>query len=229
MTAFEGRGFVVSGGGGALGRAVVTRLLDAGAQVHVPAHGPRDVETLAPLRSERLHVESPVDLTDEAAVAQFYDGVDSLYASVHLAGGFVFGSLAEASVADFERMVAMNLRTCWLCCREAARRMEGPGRIVNVAAKPALVPTGDVVTYAATKSAVAGLTLALAEELAPRGIWVNAIAPSIMDTPSNRQSMPDADFEAWPKVDEVARAIVHLASPDNGVARGGIVPVYGRS
>lgn len=229
MTAFEGRGCVVSGGGGALGRAVVARLLDAGAHVHVPAHGARDVEALAPLESQRLHVASPVDLTDEAAVAQFYAGVDSLYASVHLAGGFVFGALADASVEDLDRMVAMNLRTCWLCCREATRRMEGTGRIVNVAAKPALVPTRDVVTYAATKSAVAGLTLALAEELAPRGIWVNAIAPSIMDTPANRQSMPDADFDAWPKVDEVAQAIVHLASPDNAVARGAIVPVYGRS
>ncbi len=103
------------------------------------------------------------------------------------------------------------------------------GRIVNVAAKPALVPTADLVTYAATKAAVAALTQGLAEELAGRRIWVNAVVPSVMDTAANRESMPDADHEAWPKVEEVARTIAFLASPANAVTRGALVPVYGRS
>lgn len=220
---------MVTGGGGALGVAVCEALASRGARLHVPAHGPSDRERLAPMIERGARVETGVDLTDEAAVDAFYDGVEgSLWASVHLAGGFVFGKLAEASVADLEKMVALNLRTTWLCCRAAARRMSGGGRIVNVAAKPALVPSAQVVTYAATKAAVAALTTGLAEELAGEGIWVNAIAPSTMDTPANRASMPDADHEAWPKVAEVAATVAFLASPANAVSRGAIVPVYGR-
>ncbi len=83
--------------------------------------------------------------------------------------------------------------------------------------------------YAASKAAVAALTAALAEEVVKTGILVNAVAPSIMDTPANRAAMPQADYGAWPKVEEVAATILFLASPDNKVTRGGVVPVYGRS
>ena len=83
--------------------------------------------------------------------------------------------------------------------------------------------------YTASKAAVAALTVALAEEVAKDGILVNAVAPSIMDTPANRAGMPKADFAAWPKVEEVAATIVFLASPENRVTRGAIVPVFGKS
>jgi NAD(P)-dependent dehydrogenase (short-subunit alcohol dehydrogenase family) len=83
--------------------------------------------------------------------------------------------------------------------------------------------------YTASKAAVAALTAALAEEVAKGGILVNAVAPSIMDTPANRQAMPKADFSLWPKVEEVAATILFLASPENRVTRGAVVPVYGRS
>ena len=79
------------------------------------------------------------------------------------------------------------------------------------------------------QSGVAAFTAALAEEVAKDGILVNAVAPSIMDTQANRTSMPKADYALWPKVEEVAATIVFLASPDNRVTRGGIVPVYGKS
>ena len=105
------------------------------------------------------------------------------------------------------------------------------GRIVNVAARPALEwRTGaGIVAYTASKAAVAALTAALAEEVAKDNILVNAVAPSIMDTQTNRQAMPKADFALWPKVEEVAATIAFLASPDNRVTRGAIVPVYGKS
>jgi len=83
--------------------------------------------------------------------------------------------------------------------------------------------------YTATKAGLVGLTQALAEEVAQDGILVNAVAPSIMDTPANRAAMPKADFAAWPKVEEVAATILFLASPGNAVTRGAIVPVYGKS
>jgi len=227
---FQDRNVVVTGGGGALGVAVCEALAARGARLHVPAFDDEDRERLAPLIDAGARVETAVDLSEEAAVDQFYDGVEgSLWASVHIAGGFVFGPLAEASVADLERMVSMNLRTAWLCCRAAVRRMSDGGRIVNVTAKPALVPSAKVVTYAATKAAVAALTTGLAEEVADAGIWVNAVAPSIMDTPANRSAMPDADHDAWPTVADVAATVAFLASPTNAVSRGAIVPVYGRS
>ena len=105
------------------------------------------------------------------------------------------------------------------------------GRIVNVAARPALEwrSGAGMVAYAASKAAVAALTAALAEEVAKDGILVNAVAPSIMDTPANRTAMPKANYDLWPKVAEVAATIMFLASPENRVTRGGIVPVYGRS
>ncbi len=226
---FGGRRVVVTGGGGFLGMAVVRALLDEGAEVHVPAVGERDQKRLAGIDHAMLRVTPSVDLTDEAQTIAFYDAVPGpLWASLHIAGGFVWGPLAETDVEAFDKMVALNLRTCWLCCREAAKRMD-EGRIVNVAAKPTLVPCANVATYAATKSAVVGLTLSLDEELHDRGVFVNAIAPSIMDTPTNRSAMPDADFDAWPKVEEVAATMVFLASPANKTTRGALIPVYGRS
>jgi NAD(P)-dependent dehydrogenase (short-subunit alcohol dehydrogenase family) len=140
--------------------------------------------------------------------------------------------LREASVATLRQQIDMNLMTCLLCCRAAVGAMAGNGgRIVNVAARPALEwrSGAGMVAYAASKAAVAALTAALAEEVAKDGILVNAVAPSIMDTPANRTAMPKANYDLWPKVAEVAATIMFLASPENRVTRGGIVPVYGRS
>jgi NAD(P)-dependent dehydrogenase (short-subunit alcohol dehydrogenase family) len=105
------------------------------------------------------------------------------------------------------------------------------GRIVNVASRQALEPrlAANVTAYAAAKAAVAALTMALAEEVVKDGILVNAVAPSTLDTPANRKSMPKADFSAWPKVADVAATIVFLASPENTVTRGAVVPVYGKA
>jgi NAD(P)-dependent dehydrogenase (short-subunit alcohol dehydrogenase family) len=141
-------------------------------------------------------------------------------------------SLTDTRLDALDRLLRMNVHTTFLACREAARRIRAAGeggRIVNVAARPALVPTAGMAAYAASKAAVASLTVSLAEELAPERIWVNAVVPSTMDTRANRRSMPDADFDAWPKVEEVAETIAFLASPENGCTRGALVTVYGRS
>ncbi|HXA70907.1 MAG TPA: SDR family NAD(P)-dependent oxidoreductase, partial [Stellaceae bacterium] len=124
--------------------------------------------------------------------------------------------------------------SCYLCCRAAVAGMRkggGGGRIVNVAARPALEPRqgAGMSAYAASKAAVAALTQALGEELAGDGILVNAVAPSIMDTPANRAAMPKAKHELWPKVEEVAATILFLASTENRVTRSAVAPVYGRS
>jgi NAD(P)-dependent dehydrogenase (short-subunit alcohol dehydrogenase family) len=172
-----------------------------------------------------------VDLTSEADVARAFAVAKRVDASIHLAGGFSMSPIEATELSSFESLMRMNVTTCFLSCRAAARRMMegGGGRIVNVSAKPALVPAGGLAAYAASKAAVAGLTLSLAEELADRGIWVNAIVPSIMDTPANRAAMPSADHSKWPSVDAVAETVTFLASRSNAVTRGALVPVYGQS
>ena len=142
--------------------------------------------------------------------------------------GFTVTQTAKAVLMG---QVDTNLVTTFLCCRAACIAMAGRGgRIVNVTARPGLEwRTGaGMVAYTASKAAVAALTVALAQEVVKDGILVNAIAPSTIDTPANRKSMPDADHASWPKPDEIAQTIVFLASPANQVTRGAIVPVYGK-
>ena len=218
---FEGKPVVVTGGTGALGRSVVGGLLARGASVHIPVMHARELDGFP--YADQVRCREGVDLRDEASCAAFYGSVPgALY-------GFSMGPFTDTSLAEYQKLVDLNVTTCFLSCREALKRMSGEGRIVNVAAKPALVPTGGLVAYALTKAAVAGLTLALAEEAGPRGVWVNAVVPSIMNTPANVAAMPDADHSAWPTTDDVAATIGFLASPLNRVTRGALVPVYGRS
>ncbi|MGE0063125.1 MAG: SDR family NAD(P)-dependent oxidoreductase [Xanthobacteraceae bacterium] len=235
---FAGRHVIITGGAGALGTAVTGLLLEAGAHCRIPYRHAADAERFAYRSHERVAMIGDSDLADEAAVTRLYDGVPSLWASIQLAGGFAAAPFARTSKTDFTAQIETNLTSCFLCCREAVRAMQrsGPegangGRIVNVAARPALEwrSGAGMAAYTAAKAGVAALTAALAEEVAKNGILVNAVAPSIMDTPANRKAMPKADFDAWPKVEEVAATIAFLASPDNRVSRGGIVPVYGKS
>jgi NAD(P)-dependent dehydrogenase (short-subunit alcohol dehydrogenase family) len=173
------------------------------------------------------------DLVDEAAVTDFYGSLDQLWASIHIAGGFAFAPIAKSDKALLLGQLNANLVSAYLCSRAAVAAFEragAGGRIVNVAARHALEPRlgASLTAYAVAKAGVAALTMALGEEIAKDDILVNAVAPSIMDTPANRKSMPKADFDAWPKVEEVAAAIMFLASPQNKVTRGAIVPVYGK-
>jgi NAD(P)-dependent dehydrogenase (short-subunit alcohol dehydrogenase family) len=224
---------VVTGGTGALGSAVVARLLASGATCHVPCFAEKELAAFAHAGHERVRVVHPVDLTREDDVAAFYAGLPALWASIQVAGGFAMTPFDETPLADYERLMAMNATTAFLCCREAVRRIRQSGakggRLVNVAARPALEPRsgGGMVAYTMSKAAVAALTASLAQELAAERIWVNAVAPSILDTPANRSAMPDAPHDTWPKVDDVAATIVFLASPENRSSRGGVVPVYG--
>ena len=231
---FRDRQVVVTGGTGALGTAVVGALVEAGAVCHVPFVVAAEAERFALRSHASVRLVETTNLADDAAVAKLYDGVPRLWASIHLAGGFAMAAIGETKKSDLMAQVEMNFVTAFLCCRAAVGAMTrtgAGGRIVNVAARPALEwrAGAGMVAYAASKAAVAAATVALAEEVAKHGILVNAVAPSIMDTPANRAAMPKADHAAWPKVAEVAATIVFLASPANKVTRGAVVPVYGRS
>jgi NAD(P)-dependent dehydrogenase (short-subunit alcohol dehydrogenase family) len=229
---FRNRHVIVTGGTGALGSAVMAALVSAGAHCHVPYLVAQEAERFAFRDHAQVTLSAHGDLADEAVVARLFDGVPRLWASIHVAGGFAAGAVSGTSRADLMRQVEMNFVTAFLCCAAAVKQMgKAGGRIVNVAARPALEwrAGAGMAAYTASKAAVAALTVALAEEVAKQDILVNAVAPSILDTPANRQAMPKADHAAWPKVEEVAATILFLASPANTVTRGAVVPVYGKA
>ena len=231
---FAGRHVVITGGTGALGTAVVGKLIEDGATCHVPYLHEDEAKRFPHSAHKGVSLTALGNLADEAAVMSYYANIGELWASIHIAGGFAFGPIEKSDKVLLMGQVETNLVSAYLCCRAAVsafRRSGSGGRIVNVAARPALEPRqgASMTAYAAAKAGVAALTVALGEEVAKDGILVNAVAPSIMDTPANRKSMPKADFASWPKVEEVAATIVFLASPDNAVTRSAIVPVYGKS
>ena len=231
---YADRQVVVTGGTGALGGAVVAAFVEVGVTCTVPWLQEKEAERFPYRQHERVKLVGPVDLADEAAVNRLYAGIPALWASVHIAGGFAMSPVAKTGKAELMQQIDINLVSCFLCCTAAVNAIGGTGqggRIVNVTSRPALewrLGAG-MGAYTASKAAVAALTVALSEEVAKDGILVNAVAPSIMDTPANRAAMPKANYDLWPKVEEVAATIVFLASPENKVTRAAIVPVYGRS
>lgn len=207
--AFENRHVVITGAGGGLGPHVVEALARAGAICHAPA------------RQE-------LDLADEAAVVRYYAGLPSLWASIHVAGGFAMAPIGETSLQAFTDQWRINTATAFLACREAVRRLQaggGGGRIVNVTSKAALDAAPGKLAYVTAKAGLAALTRALAAEVRSAGILVNAVAPETIDTPANRKAMPDADFSLWTPPSAIADTIAWLASPGNGCVTGALVPV----
>ena len=230
---YQGRAVIVTGGTGGLGGAVVEALLGAGATCHIPYLIEAEAQAFRHRDHRQVTLYPQINLTDEDTVGRFYRQVPDLWASIHLAGGFAADGIRAAGKSVLASQLDMNVVTCYLCCRSAVLAMAANpagGRIVNVAARPALEWRGGagMAAYTASKAAVAALTVALAEEVAKDAILVNAVAPSILDTPANRKSMPQADYAMWPKVEDVTQTILFLASPANKVTRGAVVPVYGR-
>ncbi len=227
---FANKTVIVTGGTGALGRAVVGARLAAGAKCRVPYVV--DAEAAAYPHKDRVTLVGHCELTNEADVARLYDGVDDLWASIHIAGGFAMGAVADTDKTGMLDMLNTNFVTCYLCSRAAIQNFDAAGgRIVNISARPGIEPRqgGGMAPYATSKAAVAAFTQSLAAEVAPMGILVNAVAPSIIDTPANRAAMPKADHANWPKPGEIAATIAFLASPDNKVTTGAIVAVPGRT
>lgn len=204
--------YVVTGASGALGSAVVERLKKVpGATVHTPGRA---------------------DLAHEMALTAFYAALPPIWASIHTIGSFSMAKIEDTSLAEFENQWRTNTVTAFLCCREAVRsikRSGAGGRIVNIGARPVVSPVAQMTAYAASKAGVASLTQTLAAELVADKILVNAVLPSLFGTPKNLAAMPNADHDAWPTPAQVAETIAFLASPENVLTSGALVPVYGRS
>ena len=237
---FAKRHVAVTGGTGILGTAVVGRLLELGATCHVPNFNIDELKSYKHRKNRRVSIVEGVDLTYQGAVDSYYEDLPRLWGSIHLAGGFAMAPIERTGTGEFLAMMSTNALSCYLCCLAALENMRAGrksvgrsngGRIVNVTARPALEPrTGaGMVLYTAAKAAVAAITQSLAEEVAADGIWVNAIAPSTLDTPTNRMAMPDADHKRWVTVGEVAETVAFLAAPENMATRGALVTVYGKA
>jgi NAD(P)-dependent dehydrogenase (short-subunit alcohol dehydrogenase family) len=229
---------VVAGGTGGLGRAVSLAFLEQGARVVATYRNQQEFDAVkAGAAANAAMLEGArVDVTDEAAVSQFIQSVAAqhgrLDALVNAVGGYAGGvKLWEMDTKVFDQMLALNLRSGYALARAAVRVMlkQGHGSIVNVAAKAAIDHGAGAGAYAASKAASVALMDSLAADLKGTGVRVNSILPSIMDTPTNRAAMPNADFAKWPKTEDVARVILFLCSDAARLIHGAAVPVYGDS
>jgi NAD(P)-dependent dehydrogenase (short-subunit alcohol dehydrogenase family) len=225
---------LVSGGTGALGRPVLAELLDSGARVVSTWLVEREVDSVREDlgEPEALHlVEADLSSDDGASAAVQAAGEGPLAGLVNLAGGFAEGGrLHEGPPEEFERMLELNLMTATRLCRAAIPRLlEGEGSIVCVGAKAAVDPWAGATGYIVSKAAVLSLVRTLAVEYRGDGVRANAIMPSVIDTPANRGSMPDADHSTWVPPAEIAKVIRFLLSPDSAPVSGALIPVYGKA
>ena len=220
-----GRIIVVTGAFGVLGSAVAAAAARQGATlalIDYAADGP------APDGALKL---GGVDLADpiqtEQAIARVVETHGGLDALLNIAGGFVWQTLEGGPLDAWSGLYRLNTVTAATACRAAIPhlRNSAAGRIVNVGANAALKAGMGMGAYAASKSGVHRLTEALAEELAGTGVTVNAVLPSIIDTPTNRADMPNEDFSKWVQPAAIADAILFLASPAARAITGALIPV----
>lgn len=222
---------MVTGSDGALGQAVVSTLGKYGARLVLVSHGPAPApSTTTSSTTGALHFGG-IDLTQPDAARLLMEGVvkqtGRLDGLINVAGGFRFEKVAGGFLDTWDSMYELNLKTAVVACQAALPHLlkAAGGRIVNVGAVKA---AGGMGAYAASKAGIAKLTEALADELKDKGIMVNAILPSTLDTPRNRLDMPKADFTRWVTPVEAAEVIAFLVSDEASAVTGALIPVAGR-
>lgn len=231
---------LITGGTGGLGTAVTQTFLERGWRCVVPWVAEREVERMRQndaIREagDRLELVQ-ADLFDDQAAPGVVEAADTgaapLAAVVNLVGGFAAGGrVHETPVEEFEEQFRLNLRPTYVMCAAAIPRLleRGDGAIVCVSTRAAVRPFPGAAGYIASKAAVLALVDALATEYTGDGLRVNAVLPSVIDTPGNRASQPDADHSRWVSPAEIAVVIEFLCSPASGPVSGAHVPVYGRA
>ena len=225
---------LITGGSGALGQAIVHRFLREGDTVCVPwiveserarLEGSLDATTGGRVMLERCDVSDDAAMTRlAAAVVEKHRRLDVLVTGV---GGFAGGSLVETDRATWDKMLALNLTTAFTAARAVVPHMltAGNGRVVLIASRAVVPPAGGFIGYTVAKVGVIGLMQALSQEVKGRGVTVNAVAPSTMDTPANRAAMPNVDPKTWVPVTAVADAVAALAAESAGHVTGTLLQI----
>ena len=214
---------LVTGAAGALGKAVITALTEQG-------HATVGIDIGEDAGGLPAFVGG-VDLTDEIAAQKAFEGIarnGPIHGLANIAGGFAWETVADGSQASWQRMFDMNVVTALNASRAALPFLGSGASIVNIGAAATAKAGMGMGAYTASKSGVARLTEALAEEVKDRGIRVNAVLPSIIDTPANRADMGDGDADKWVKGEELAAVIAFLLSDAASGVTGASVPVMGR-
>jgi NAD(P)-dependent dehydrogenase (short-subunit alcohol dehydrogenase family) len=235
---FADKVVVVAGGTGGLGNAVSHAFLEEDAKVVVTYRKEDEFAALKQAAGAKANALEgfAVDVTDEGATSELIGGVLSRHgrvdALINTVGGYVGGvRLWELEAKVFDVMLSVNLRAGYALARAVVPAMlkQKHGAIVNVAAKAAFDHGAGAAAYAASKAAALAMMDSLAADVKGTGVRVNSILPSIIDTAVNRRAMPNADFAAWPKPEEIARVILFLCSDNAAVVHGAALPVYGNS
>ena len=219
---FQGRAVLVFGASGALGSGVAAAFAAAGAAVTGADRFPAGGSSPPAIGRET------VDVLDDAALRALFDAHPAPWAVVNTIGGFApRRPLAELDSAELTGQLELNLVTAALITKHALRvmRSSGEGRIVHTASRAGTVSAGSGYAYSVSKLGVLHLVSMAADEVRGTGITVNCVVPSIIDTPANRAAMPKANHNAWPKVADVARSYLYLASPAAGLVNGAAIPV----
>jgi NAD(P)-dependent dehydrogenase (short-subunit alcohol dehydrogenase family) len=229
---------VIMGATGGLGTAIVDAFAKRGDRVIAVARSRAEVSQLAS-KYPGLVTGDTADLTSRVEVDELWERIDRVGVPrwiVNATGGYRPGKVADSTPDDFTFMMDLNLGTTWWSCRAAARRMQAVpspwggqgGGIVNVSSRSGLVAEPGAAAYAIAKAGVIKLTEVLAAELKTSGVRVNVVVPAIIDTPLNRQSMPEKLIQKAVAPPEIAAVIAYLCSDAALAINGATVPVYGR-
>ena len=232
---------VIMGATGGLGNAIVDTFANRGDRVIAVARSRSEVSQLAS-KYPGVVTGDTADLTSRLEVDDLWERIDRVGSPrwvVNVTGGYRAGKVADSTPDDFTFMMDLNLGTAWWSCRAAARRMQqavpshsgggqGGGCIVNVSSRSALVAEPGAAAYAIAKAGVIKLTEVLAAELKSSGVRVNVVVPAIIDTPANRQSMPEKLLQKAVAPAEIAAVIADLCSDAAVAITGAAIPVYGR-
>ncbi len=234
----KGKVIVITGGTGGLGKPVAREFLDSGAKVITTYIDDSEFDELRSaftangenLTGFRVNLLSGKEVEEFSNnVAEKFSKVDIL---VNLAGGFFGGvKVSEMEEEDWDKMIDMNLKTAFLSCKNFLPFMleQNQGKIINMGSRPGLQGAASLSAYSASKAAVINLTQTIAEEVKDHNININVILPSVIDTPANREAMPDADFDSWVKPESIAKVIMFLSGEESADISGAYIPVYGNS
>jgi NAD(P)-dependent dehydrogenase (short-subunit alcohol dehydrogenase family) len=229
----KGKIAIVTGGTGALGSVIADRFAAEGVRLTISYRQDQELNQFP--ESMKVQVSMvKADVTVEKDVVRLFDSVEQVHGNIQIVvntvGGFLPRKpLVDINVEEWQRMMDINLLSTFLCNREALRRMKGKpyGRIINFSAMAGLNPSAGRAAYSVSKAGVSLLTEIAAMEMKGTGITINAIAPSIIDTRANRESMPDDDFSKWVKPEDIAEMICFLCSDSAAPVSGNTFKMYG--